>query len=279
MSKLEEIYLDCHSVERTVLSCSIETKISLFCLNYVKLTSVKIFLLCSVDNSQSCSLPKSALDGLNTELVRQFSSDFRPGVDDCKHPSARSSDGEFVSFHSGLCNMLRLALKTAHLNNPDKKYNELLGFHENFLKACAEVSTWTKFCEILLPRKIEDILQLKMKVVPEADDSLSLPAEVVMFNNNFKQPVRITNINKTRQKRFNDLKADKRCHVKDHRDIVLEHKFAEGSATYMSITDIILYPCIHEYLVSNCVFMNTWKGNAVLPGCLTLITSYHLYGQ
>lgn len=59
---------------------------------------------------------------------------------------------------SGLCSSLRCLIKKCHANNPKKNLHDLLGFRGGSLKACAEVSGWTKLCEIELPSSITSLI-------------------------------------------------------------------------------------------------------------------------
>ncbi|XP_061189198.1 glutathione S-transferase C-terminal domain-containing protein-like [Saccostrea echinata] len=59
---------------------------------------------------------------------------------------------------SGLCSTLRCLIKKCHAKNPEKDLCDLLGFRGGSLKACAEISGWTKLCEIELPSSITNLL-------------------------------------------------------------------------------------------------------------------------
>lgn len=74
---------------------------------------------------------------------------------------------------SGLCSTLRCLIKKCHTNNPDKNLHDLLGFRGGSLKACAEVSGWTKLCEIELPSSITSLIStIRSKEIKTKDATI-----------------------------------------------------------------------------------------------------------
>jgi hypothetical protein len=77
----------------------------------------------------------------------------------CTLPVALCNQGRFVI--AGLSSVLRLIVSHAqrlhHVNDSScvMDIGSLLGDRSNCLKACAEVSPWTKFCEVTLPAMVE----------------------------------------------------------------------------------------------------------------------------
>ena len=82
-------------------------------------------------------------------------------------------------------------------------HQKLLGHQSNCLSAPAEVSTWTKFCEIDLPRAVElENQELESEAEAEADEaeaSNEIPYELAQFEIHLRQPVKIHNIRKRMQ--------------------------------------------------------------------------------
>ena len=89
-------------------------------------------------------------------------------------------------FITGLCSVLRCLI--FHFS----PLPELLGYQGNCLNAPAEVSTWTKFCEIDLPKATTKFLQASYQ-----DEEI--PRQIAQFEVHLGQPVKIHNIRKRMQ--------------------------------------------------------------------------------
>lgn len=95
----------------------------------------------------------------------------------CTLPVALCDQGRLVI--AGLSSILRLIVLHAHQSNDVNNASHvtaigsLLGEKSNCLKACAEVSPWTKFCEIALPSVVEKF------VVGSADTDI--PKEIIQL--------------------------------------------------------------------------------------------------
>lgn len=89
-------------------------------------------------------------------------------------------------FVTGLCSVLRTLI--FHFS----PLPELLGYQGNCLNAPAEVSTWTKFCEIDLPKATTKFLN------PSYQDE-EIPRQIAQFEVHLGQPVKIHNIRKRMQ--------------------------------------------------------------------------------
>lgn len=89
---------------------------------------------------------------------------------------------------TGLCSLLRYIIA----NFAPKSHKKLLGHQNNCLSAPAEVSTWTKFCEIDLPQAIEQEKQTDLT-------KNEIPYELAQFEIHLRQPVKIHNIRKRMQ--------------------------------------------------------------------------------
>ena len=88
-------------------------------------------------------------------------------------------------FITGLCSVLRCLI--FHFS----PIPELLGYQGNCLNAPAEVSTWTKFCEIDLPKATQKFLGFSQNE--------EIPRQIAQFEVHLGQPVKIHNIRKRMQ--------------------------------------------------------------------------------
>ncbi|KAK9398769.1 glutathione S-transferase C-terminal domain-containing protein [Crotalus adamanteus] len=83
----------------------------------------------------------------------------------------------------GLAVVLRYIVQKTYEADPSKKgVVELLGFKRTCLKACAEISEWTRLCEISIPLAVENFL----KVSP--NQRQNIPKEILQFENKLGEP-------------------------------------------------------------------------------------------
>lgn len=134
---------------------------------------------------------------------------------------------------AGLCSVARQIIKSSQ--NTDSL--ALLGFREASLVACSETSIWTKFCEINIISTIETIIRNPERFF--TNDKIYVPKDIVRFEYHMAQPVRIHNVYKIAREvnKNKDIKSGVPI-----QDLNLSHKFGEGP--FMTLADIILYPCI-----------------------------------
>ena len=172
---------------------------------------------------------------------------------------------------TGLCSVLRYLLQYGYRENC-KGWNPLLGFQNACLSAPAEVSLWTRFCEIDLPKATVSMNELVKE--SKANGLMVLPEEFSKFEMHLTQPIRMFNIRKRMQNSKKAQKSDKIVlseeNSKDDSKVdpiknfaLSQHVFAEGPDCLLS--DIILY--IHYYIAFqelNCVG-NLQKLENVLP--------------
>lgn len=142
---------------------------------------------------------------------------------------------------TGLCSVLRFLLK--HMS-PDKT---LLGYQGGCLSAPAEVSTWTRFCEVDMPLATLAILL--------GDGNRLLPEELAQFETHMCQPIRMHNIRKRMQQQQlnNIIHVEDGCQVSVDVDGVkvdpitmfarAQHLYAEGPDCLLS--DVVLFPYYH----------------------------------
>ena len=152
---------------------------------------------------------------------------------------------------TGLCSVLRYLLQHSH--HVEGQNSPLLGFQNACLSAPAEVSLWTRFCEIDLPDATMWMQNVRMESL--LDKTFHLPEEFAKFEMHLKQPIRMFNIRKRMQKaqkanefsRDDDQKAVK--NKKNELDAIkkfalTQHVYAEGPDCLLS--DIVLF--LHYYL-------------------------------
>ncbi|XP_036096278.1 glutathione S-transferase C-terminal domain-containing protein isoform X2 [Molossus molossus] len=290
----EYLYLDfSHQTEGCIFP--LHTSVALFLLSYCDCKIFKVCLVLTGENTD-VSLLKNVLsqDGEVQIIPRQ---ELPPIVQNCRLPAAVERPDNFC--RAGLAVVLRHMIQKTYEADPSRKeILELLGFKKTCLKACAEVSQWTRLCELTIPLAIENFLSKPSGQRPP------IPAEILQLEKKFGEPVRVHNDDKLRRQKLKQQKAaragpslakDKpngRVHGQETPDELdpwaesleltvafsklraqeepatanreparirkakasdlppLEHVFAEG--LYFTLTDIVLLPCIHHFLLIIC---------------------------
>lgn len=132
---------------------------------------------------------------------------------------------------AGVSAVARQIVKESNL----KKVQQLLGFRGNCLMACSEVSIWTMFCEIDMPKSLKLLLK---NITVNNGENVLVPNSVSRFEYHLKQPVRVHNMYKIAR-----IENNEKISMDTPKDeLNLDHKYAEGPT--MTISDIILFPCI-----------------------------------
>lgn len=287
----ECLYLDfSHQIEGCIYP--LHTAVTLFLLSYC---DCQVFKVCLVPTKESkdISLLESILpQDVQICLISRL--ELPPIVQNCRLPAVMEKPDNFC--RAGLAVVLRHIIQKSYEADPSKKeILELLGFKKTCLKACAEVSQWTRLCELTIPLAIENFLR-------ESDPNPTVPAELLQLEKKLNEPVRVHNDDKLRRQKLKQQKAAKSGpnlaweggnasqkptvaldfsarslelqvafsklgveeepgalagreppHIRKARatDLpALEHMFAEG--LYFTLTDIVLLPCIHQFLVTIC---------------------------
>ncbi|KAG8454128.1 hypothetical protein GDO86_000679 [Hymenochirus boettgeri] len=275
----DQLYLD---MEGTAVP--LHTSIVLFLLSYCDCKIFRIFLVIPDRNANSSSKKDILPRNVEAEIICAF--DLPPVVQTCRLPAVLEASGSFC--RAGLAVILRHIIQKSHVAEPSRKdVVELLGFKKTCLKACAEVSQWTRLCEISIPQAVERFQQ---------EPSLTIPLEVLQLEQKLGEPVRVHNDDKIRRQKLQELMSsdkngasetssdmapefkdpatktsleieaallkltvqekptrDKRepSNIRKTKNVdlpPLEHVFAEG--LYFTLTDVVLLPCIHSFLVS-----------------------------
>ncbi|XP_072534592.1 glutathione S-transferase C-terminal domain-containing protein [Salminus brasiliensis] len=286
------------------LSLPLHSSIALFLLSYSECTSFHVYLVSDhPDSLQALSrvVPKSlAVSVVKREEVPAL-------VQACRLPAVLDAGGGFC--RAGLAVVLRYIIqRTCQLEPSRTDVASLLGFKNTCLKACAEVSQWTRLCELSIPSAVEEHLH------SPTEEHLQLPAAVLHLEQRLGEPVRVHNDDKIRRQKLqqqNNKRAPQGAFqlggpstdqgvktspseaqkagpsmvahsAEPHRGVELsaalaklsvdavsplptressdirkvkttelpelEHVFAEG--LYFTLTDVVLLPCIHQYLFS-----------------------------
>jgi len=143
---------------------------------------------------------------------------------------------------SGLASVCRHVIK--HSENEDAI--KALGFRSNCLQAPAEMSIWTSFCEVEMPKSVKQFL------TSPTGDVVTMPATLVQFEAHLNQPIRMHNIVKRFQQepRPSPITYEAK-EVQKLAPTLLTHKYAEGLD--MTLADLLLYPCVKilSYCLSN----------------------------
>ncbi|XP_062545360.1 glutathione S-transferase C-terminal domain-containing protein homolog [Armigeres subalbatus] len=144
---------------------------------------------------------------------------------------------------SGLCSICRHFTKCYTLREPNSK--KLMGFKGNTLLAPAELSLWTKFCEIDIEACVREVLQLqsgKSVVVPECLGKLERHlAQPLKAHNVYKLVNNVQNVKVSSSQEHQKLSGET-----NHFDFKFNHRYVEGYEK--TLADIMLFICI--YLIS-----------------------------
>ncbi|XP_029452770.1 glutathione S-transferase C-terminal domain-containing protein [Rhinatrema bivittatum] len=265
----------------------LHTAISLFLMSYCDCKTFRVFLVPAEEIPDGRLVAQGFLDGFDVHIISR--SELPLVVQSCRLPAILEKCRRFC--RAGLAVVLRHIIERAYEADRSKKdVLELLGFKKTCLKACAEVSQWTRLCETSIPLAVESFLQ----------NSATIPPEILQLEKKLAEPVKVHNDDKIRrQKLQQQTKTDKgsaeatrenfsdieRAQIEVEKSASarlelrtalsrltveeatkganrepayirktrasdlppLEHVFAEG--LYFTLTDVVLLPCIHQFLV------------------------------
>ncbi|XP_032317035.1 glutathione S-transferase C-terminal domain-containing protein isoform X2 [Camelus ferus] len=211
----EYLYLDfSHHIEGFIFP--LHTSVTLFLLSYC---DCKIFKVCLVPNRESTDvlLLKNVLsEDVEIQIISR--QDLPPIVQSCCLPAVVERPDNFC--RAGLAVVLRHIIQKSYEADPSKKeILELLGFKKTCLKACAEVSQWTRLCELTIPLAVENFLK------ESSDQPPTIPAEILELERKLSEPVRVHNDDKLRRQKLKQQKAagvrpslaKEKAQSKDHR--------------------------------------------------------------
>ncbi|XP_078808448.1 glutathione S-transferase C-terminal domain-containing protein isoform X6 [Oryzias latipes] len=280
------LYLEVCS-QNEQLRLPLHSSIVLFLLSYCDCESFRVFLVLGDSSSSEplkSQLPASAsLSDVQVDELPKL-------VSSCRLPAALDESAQIC--RAGLAVVLRHIIDKSIEADPSRKdVAALLGFKKTCLKACAEVSKWTRLCEIGIPSAVEEHLH------NPGDVGKQLPLPVLTLESRLAEPVKVHNDDKIRRQKLQEQKRREKLEpvggqankepspgrppqVSDELELraalaklsvvsvpavttrenseirkvktselpPLEHVFAEG--LYFTLTDVVLLPCIHQYLCS-----------------------------
>lgn len=182
----------------------LHTSISLFLLSYCDCKLFKIFLVPTGEDVDNQFVTKNLLDDLEVHLISRCQ--LPMVVQSCCLPAVVAKDGKFC--RAGLAVVLRHIIQKTYEADPSKKYVlELLGFKKTCLKACAEVSQWTRLCEISIPLAVEGFL------TASPEHCQAVPADILQLERKLGEPVRVHNDDKIRRQKLQQQKAGAKAAV------------------------------------------------------------------
>nr|XP_027312609.2 glutathione S-transferase C-terminal domain-containing protein isoform X4 [Anas platyrhynchos] len=182
----------------------LHTSISLFLLSYCDCKLFKIFLVPTGEDVDNQFVTKNLLGDLEVHLISRCQ--LPMVVQSCCLPAVVAKDGKFC--RAGLAVVLRHIIQKTYEADPSKKYVlELLGFKKTCLKACAEVSQWTRLCEISIPLAVEGFL------TASPEHCQAVPADILQLERKLGEPVRVHNDDKIRRQKLQQQKAGAKAAV------------------------------------------------------------------
>ncbi|KAE8751611.1 hypothetical protein FOCC_FOCC001458 [Frankliniella occidentalis] len=145
----------------------------------------------------------------------------------CKLPVFVSKENRLVQTVAGLSSVLRKLLFVKSIDHP------LLGFRQSCLIACAEVSVWTRFCEVDVIKSVKDFLSHPQSFLE------MIPTDVARLEEHLSHAPRLHNVRKHRQAYAKSIGS-----IESEEEI--PHLYAEGPS--MTLADVILFPCFYILL-------------------------------
>ncbi|XP_031520231.1 glutathione S-transferase C-terminal domain-containing protein [Papio anubis] len=199
LTEEEYLYLDfSHQTKGCIFP--LHTSVTLFLLSYC---DCKIFKICLVVTKEVSTDSSLLRDDLIQDVEIQIISrqELPPIVQNCCLPAVVERSDNFC--RAGLAVVLRHIIQKSCEADPLKKeLLELLGFKKTCLKACAEVSQWTRLCELTIPLAIENFLR------ESSDQPPTIPVEILQLEKKLSEPVRVHNDDKLRRQKLKQQKAD-----------------------------------------------------------------------
>ncbi|KAG9344135.1 hypothetical protein JZ751_012617 [Albula glossodonta] len=188
----ESLYLELRSQPEEEPILPLHTSITLFLLSYCDCQSFRVFLVSAQVGSRQ---PWRGLvpEGLGATEVQQ--QDVPALVRSCRLPAALDRGGRYC--RAGLAVVLRHIINRTCERDPTRSdVAALLGFKKTCLKACAEVSQWTRLCELSIPSAVEEFLHQPHEVDTE------VPTAILHLERKLGEPVRVHNDDKIRRQKL-----------------------------------------------------------------------------
>ncbi|OWF47057.1 glutathione S-transferase C-terminal domain-containing protein-like [Mizuhopecten yessoensis] len=145
-----------------------------------------------IDQSVCVTVNQSILCKYSHTFVNQ-----EEGYRNCALPVIVEEGGKLI--RSGLCSIIRQIVIIAQKRSPAEDFEFLLGFRGGSLKACAEVSGWTKLCEVDFPNSVSELIQ-QIREIKNADregtEQIEIPENVMKLELHLQTPAKLHTENK-----------------------------------------------------------------------------------
>ncbi|XP_044202988.1 glutathione S-transferase C-terminal domain-containing protein [Thunnus albacares] len=182
------------------LRLPLHTSIVLFLLSYSECKSFKVFLVFTKPAS-SQSLRSQLPESLHVCDVQL--EDLPQLVRGCRLPAVLDETGRLC--RAGLAVVLRHIInKTTEADPSRNDVLALLGFKKTCLKACAEVSKWTRLCEIGIPSAVEEHLR------NPTNQYQQLPLSILTLERRLAEPVKVHNDDKIRRQKLQEQRQNEK---------------------------------------------------------------------
>lgn len=193
----ESLYLEySHQTEGCIFP--LHTSVALFLLSYCDCKVFTICLVLSEENADTSLLREVLSQDLDIQVISRQA--LPPIVQNCCLPAVVEQPDVFC--RAGLAVVLRHIIQKSYDAEPSRKeILELLGFKKTCLKACAEVSQWTRLCELTIPLAVENFLQ------KSSDQPPAIPEEILQLERKLSEPVRVHNDDKLRRQKLKQQKT------------------------------------------------------------------------
>ncbi|KAM9678490.1 glutathione S-transferase C-terminal domain-containing protein isoform 2-T2 [Trichechus inunguis] len=193
----EYLYLDLsHQTEGCIFP--LHTSVTVFLLLYCDCKIFKVCLVLTRESTDISQIKNVLPQDVETQIISR--EELPSIVQNCCLPAAVERPGNFC--RAGLAVVLRHIIQKSYEADPSKKeILELLGFKKTCLKACAEVSQWTRLCELTIPSAIENFIR------ESSEQPSTIPVEILQLEKKLSEPVRVHNDDKLRRQKLKQQKA------------------------------------------------------------------------
>ncbi|XP_064609415.1 LOW QUALITY PROTEIN: glutathione S-transferase C-terminal domain-containing protein-like [Liolophura sinensis] len=242
----------------TMYSCAV-----MFVVRYCKLRNYNLILVktegpsdnCDIIVSECCISERSSLTNTN---AMGLPSD----VASCRLPVVKGHTDNTI--RSGLCSSVRYIALQAHQSSPTEHFDEILGFRGGTLKSCAEVSSWTRLCEVEIPGAVCGVQKtLKYSSEARSCESLVFPSEIERLEKHLRTPVLLHNDDK---KKGEVLSALRKRFTKSSLSHLLQGKLECENMTD-HVMKILQQDIWKEHCVTKFQILKKFEGiDTVIPG-------------
>ncbi|XP_041358719.1 glutathione S-transferase C-terminal domain-containing protein-like [Gigantopelta aegis] len=201
---MTEVYIEGRLSKDDTICLSLTSSSILFVIQYCQSVPIKLVIVDKGTHNNDYVTVQSldSLCNLNYLFADEAS---LPGlIKNCSLPVAYDSHAAMI--RSGLCCTVRHIIKLAHTAIPDNSFQDLLGFRQGSLRMCAEVSGWTKLCEVELSSSVAQLIGEIRKA--DINESVNIPQDLARLEAHMKTSPLVHNDNKLKRKIVQFLKKD-----------------------------------------------------------------------